>query len=996
MKRHIGLYLLLLSLLALLAVPAAAEDDLPVREEEDAVSLSLAAPDYAAQLGMSASDYQRLLGQIDVAIAERKSDLDVYSYGISRSNMNLFIDIVKLNNANYYAELGGWHFMGDLIYTLDFNYLFTPDQCRQIEAAASRMLEGIENSSLTAVEKALLVHDRLAVWCEYDSANYYAGTIPQMSYTMYGTLINRISVCQGYAETYRYLMNRLGIPTRVTNSEQLNHAWNIVTIDGVDYHVDVTHDDPIEDIVGRVSHKYFLLSSAKLDEVRGHAYTDYDHSPQSAVYEGKPWSGADSPFVLLNGKLYFMTNGQNDKSIYEWNGGSPRKLLDLKDYEDSTWYTAQNAYWMDSYGRLSGDGSALYFSLAKNIFRYVPGSVPSVVHSPEAVAVPGTSIFGFRAEDGWFIYRIGESPSVPRNAPASTLLRYNYLAQPTLTGIRIKQQPAKTSYFVGETQNLTGLRVELVYSDGTTKEITDGYTVSGFDSSSEGTKTLNVTYDGKSASFTVTVAKAQLVSIRVKNAPTRTTYFIGEALKTDGLVVTAIYSDGSSKDLTEGWQTNGFSSSAEGEKTVTVTYQGKTATFTVTVVRPTLASVSILTLPDKVSYKVGDKADTAGLKLRLTYTDGSTKDVADGYTVQGLNTSAEGTKTVTVTYEGKTASFEIMVTKEDVRLTSVRLKKEPTKKTYYVGDPLDPSGMVLSLLYSDGSEKEISSGFEILGFDSRAAGNKTLTADYGGKTVTFTVTVRTPSVSLDKTRVTLKEGETLVLNATADPADVTLTWSVSDRSVLSVEDGVALKAGTADVTVSFEYRSVTYRATCRVTVTGAEDETGVPETSVPETQEDPYQKEIADFIASVDAIGTVTPDNYVEKSGVIADIRAAYGNLPAQARAGIPASVLDRVTAAENEIRRISDEIRAAQTDPPGNETEPETESGETTAPPAETDPTVTAPVTDPAAGTDEKPGSEKGSGKILLIVFAVILVLLLLVLLSGGSSKKKSKKKKS
>ena len=48
-------------------------------------------------------------------------------------------------------------------------------------------------------------------------------------------------------------------------------------------------------------------------------------------------------------------------------------------------------------------------------------------------------------------------------------------------------------------------------------------------------------------------------------------------------MVTAHYSDDSSKPITEGYEVAGFDSSTAGEKTVTVTYEGKTATFKVTV-----------------------------------------------------------------------------------------------------------------------------------------------------------------------------------------------------------------------------------------------------------------------------------------------------------------------------------------------------------------------------------------------------------------------------
>ena len=85
--------------------------------------------------------------------------------------------------------------------------------------------------------------------------------------------------------------------------------------------------------------------------------------------------------------------------------------------------------------------------------------------------------------------------------------------------------------------------------------------------------------------FDVTIPKlnATLTKIEVASRPTKTVYEIGEALDTAGLTLKATYSDGSTKTVTTGFTTSGFSSATAGEKTVTVTYEGLTATFTVTV-----------------------------------------------------------------------------------------------------------------------------------------------------------------------------------------------------------------------------------------------------------------------------------------------------------------------------------------------------------------------------------------------------------------------------
>ena len=67
-------------------------------------------------------------------------------------------------------------------------------------------------------------------------------------------------------------------------------------------------------------------------------------------------------------------------------------------------------------------------------------------------------------------------------------------------------------------------------------------------------------------------------------APMKTEYTAGEELDLDGMKITAKYSDGTTKDIAvTDCEVSGYDKAKTGEQTVTVTYEGKTATFKVTV-----------------------------------------------------------------------------------------------------------------------------------------------------------------------------------------------------------------------------------------------------------------------------------------------------------------------------------------------------------------------------------------------------------------------------
>lgn len=77
----------------------------------------------------------------------------------------------------------------------------------------------------------------------------------------------------------------------------------------------------------------------------------------------------------------------------------------------------------------------------------------------------------------------------------------------TISSISVAAKPIKTSYYVGDSFDGSGLTLIATYSDGSKKTVTEDYSVSGFNSSTVGTKTITVYFDGKAATFTVTVSE---------------------------------------------------------------------------------------------------------------------------------------------------------------------------------------------------------------------------------------------------------------------------------------------------------------------------------------------------------------------------------------------------------------------------------------------------------------------------------------------------------
>ncbi len=194
-----------------------------------------------------------------------------------------------------------------------------------------------------------------------------------------------------------------------------------------------------------------------------------------------------------------------------------------------------------------------------------------------------------------------------------------------VTEIRVKNNPADTTVTEGMTLDVTGLEVEAVYSDNSTADVTHDCKLS-CDTSVVGTQTVTVEYGGKTAAFNITVAAKELTGITITRKPDKRLYNKGDSLDTTGMVVIASYNNGTEAQITE-YTAHGYSAQTVGTQTVTVSYGGFTAEFTVTVEEVTAPSGTVPTPMIETSGFYGGKTVTltcAAADAKVYYTtDGS-------------------------------------------------------------------------------------------------------------------------------------------------------------------------------------------------------------------------------------------------------------------------------------------------------------------------------------------------------------------------------------
>ena len=201
---------------------------------------------------------------------------------------------------------------------------------------------------------------------------------------------------------------------------------------------------------------------------------------------------------------------------------------------------------------------------------------------------------------------------------------------------------------------------------------------------------------------------------------------------------------------------------------------GNNASDTPQVPVATLSSIKLNIDNVEKTFKVGDTFSSAGLVVTAKYSDGSEKAVEAGkYSVSSPDMSTSGTKVVTVTYEGKTAQYNITV--EPAEIVVSITNKEDFEPEWRVGDSsrtlkLSVTGVVVDAAIRSGDLVISASNPEVVGIDGReisakAAGTTTITATYKGDASDSVEVTVLPKKLLSKVLNPVEEEEYLLARA---------------------------------------------------------------------------------------------------------------------------------------------------------------------------------------------------------------------------------------
>ena len=181
----------------------------------------------------------------------------------------------------------------DTVCSFQLAYLDTQEELDYVDQQAQAIVDSLDLEGEDDYTKIKLIYEYICTHFVYDHS--------LTKYSAYDGLTTGSMVCQGYALlTYRAMWDA-GIPCRIVTgrSENQNHAWNIVLLDGQWYYLDTTWDSAVEE-GGPMSWNFFLKGEEDFDgHIRFQAFTTDEY------VAAHPMAAVSAPLpriqVLVNG-----------------------------------------------------------------------------------------------------------------------------------------------------------------------------------------------------------------------------------------------------------------------------------------------------------------------------------------------------------------------------------------------------------------------------------------------------------------------------------------------------------------------------------------------------------------------------------------------------------------------------------------------------------------------------------------------------------------------
>lgn len=377
-------------------------------------------------------------------------NIDVSMYNILETDINalvlkvfevpelFFVDPTSVRYYRYEDTETGLVYVKSLEFTYLMSEVEINDSNAIIDGVVKEYLAGIQ-SSWNDLEKIIYTKDFLCKNCSY------AKNIITTSHTLYGALVDKEPVCDGYSKAFNYLLSKVGINTLFVTSSAMSHAWSMVELNGNYYHVDVTWDDD-DGGVGRTRYMHFIVSDSGMSDSGRQHYSwvvPGNVTATNTKYDREFWYGNEN-YLIYKDYLWYYVVGTTQVNSLMFNCADLRvDPITITSKSIDTEYVLYKA-------GLTSLRNNMYFTTMSSIYKInFPCDVVEKIYT-----LPNPSekvIYSIECIDGKFYY---DTIDIVNGSTVPTTRKTNELVYYPITGLSLDKTKLTLELGVTETYTL--------------------------------------------------------------------------------------------------------------------------------------------------------------------------------------------------------------------------------------------------------------------------------------------------------------------------------------------------------------------------------------------------------------------------------------------------------------------------------------------------------------------------------------------------------------
>lgn len=335
--------------------------------------------------------------------------IDVSAYHIpSTEAYEVYSSVVNRHPELYFVDTGlKWSSNGLTGMVMDLEITYEEYDRTAVQAELDHTLSLVD-PEMSDLEKVVFIHDYLCMDVAYAYREAVNGTVAEDAHNLKGTVIDKLAVCDGYANTFLYYMQKLGIPCRFIANN--SHAWNQVCLDGSWYMVDVTYDDTIWDYYGNVTHDYLLKSGVAFDGDDHEWDQEKYEACTDTTYDDAFWNGIRTQLINRDGAWY-MVDEEGVLYRHEIGTHGITEMGDPVAELGGVWrvFGSTTRYYAGSYSKIDSEFGRLFYSQPEGIWccKFDGSDKKKIADADTGLGM----VYGMRIRDHQLQYEIAKVPN---------------------------------------------------------------------------------------------------------------------------------------------------------------------------------------------------------------------------------------------------------------------------------------------------------------------------------------------------------------------------------------------------------------------------------------------------------------------------------------------------------------------------------------------------------------------------------------------------------